>query len=192
MPRTGTSENFCKTSVNAWDSDRGDTASVIPIRPVNRMPKPISIMPTPFVFWFLTNLRSIIPPSTASGANVEGLNISRNTAPLEFISIRRIIWAVMVVPMFAPRTMLIDCLRLSMPAPIRPTVSTIVAVELCITLVTRVPVSMPSAALWVTFSSMLLRALLELLLRPSPIMSIPYKNMESPPRSEITEKIPTL
>ena len=98
----------------------------------------------------------------------------------------------MVVPMFAPSTMLIDCLRLSMPAPIRPTVSTIVAVELCITLVTRVPVSMPSAALWVTFSSMLLRALLELLLRPSPIMSIPYKNMESPPRSEITEKIPTL
>ena len=123
---------------------------------------------------------------------MEGLNTSRNTAPLEFISIRRIIWAVMVVPMFAPSTMLIDCLRFSMPALRRPTVSTIVAVELCITLVTRVPVSMPSTALWVTFSSMLLRALLELLLRPSPIMSIPYKNMESPPRSEITEKIPTL
>ena len=91
MPRTGTSENFCKTSVNAWDSDRGDTASVIPIRPVNRMPKPISIMPRPLVFCFFTNLRNIMPQSTASGANVEGLNISRNAAPLEFISIRRII-----------------------------------------------------------------------------------------------------
>lgn len=192
MPSIGTSENFCKTSVNAWDSDSGDTASVIPIRPVNSMPKPMSIMPMPFVFWLLTNLRNIMPQSTASGDSVEGLNISMNAAPLEFISIRRIICAVTVVPMFAPMTMLMDWRRLSIPALKRPTVSTIVAVELCMTLVTRVPVSIPSTALWVTFSSMLLRALLELLLRPSPIMSIPYKNMESPPKSEITEKIPTL
>ena len=82
-----------------------------------------------------------MPQSTASGASVEGLNISRD-APrsLEFISIRRIICAVTVVPMFAPMTMLMDWRRLSIPALKRPTVSTIVAVELCMTLVTRVPV----------------------------------------------------
>ena len=94
------------------------------------MPKPMSIMPMPFVFWLLTNLRNIMPQSTASGASVEGLNISMNAAPLEFISIRRIICAVTVVPMFAPMTMLMDWRRLSIPALKRPTVSTIVAVEL--------------------------------------------------------------
>ena len=50
--------------------------------------------------------------------------------PDDSISISRIICAVTVVPMLAPITILTACLRLRIPAPISPTVRTIVAVEL--------------------------------------------------------------
>ena len=56
-----------------------------------------------------------------------------------------------------------------------------VAVELWITAVTRVPVSTPVIKLPETFSSTFFKAAPELFFKPSPMTSMPYKNMARPP-----------
>ena len=109
----------------------------------------------------------------ASGASVVGLKRSTNEPPVESISIKRMICAVTVVPMLAPRTMLTDCFRSRMPAPIRPTVKTIVAVELWMTAVTSMPVIRPITGFCVSFPSAFFSASPEEFFRPSPMTSMP-------------------
>ena len=130
------------------------------------MPKPIKIMPMFFVLPFLMNMMRMIPAISASGARVEGLKNSSRTLPPASISIRRMIWAVTVVPMFAPMTMLTACRRFKMPAPMRPTVRTIVAVELWMMAVTMVPVRSPRTRKF-------FRAGPEPCFKPSPMISMP-------------------
>ena len=71
-----------------------------------------------------------MPATSATGARVSGLKNSRIILPEESMSMSLIICAVMVVPILAPITMLTACLRSRIPALIKPTVNTIVAVEL--------------------------------------------------------------
>ena len=63
-----------------------------------------------------------------------------------------IIHAVSVVPMFAPMMMLMACASVSREALTNETVITVVAVELCTTAVTPIPVSIPVKRLVVVFS----------------------------------------
>ena len=175
--------------MNASDSERGSTEEVIDISPVKRIPKPMKISPRGLEFFFFTNIIRIIPTTSAIGARVEGLKNSRIALPDESISIRRIICAVTVVPIFAPRTIHTACLRFKTPAVISPTVITIVAVDDWITAVTRAPVSTPMKAFAVTFSSTRFRAVPDAFLSPSPMISIPYRNIARPPSRVITVKI---
>ena len=66
----------------------------------------------------------------AIGASVEGLKIFNQEEASPSISSSRMICAVTVVPTLAPRMIPIDCLSERMPAPTRPEVRTMVAVEL--------------------------------------------------------------
>ena len=143
------------------------------MRPENSTPKPMKISPTPRVPRFLMNVMRITPAIRAIGASEEGFSSSSRALPEESMSISRMIWAVTVVPMLAPITMLTACRRLRMPAAIRPTVSTMVALEDWIMAVTARPVSIPVKAFLVSPPKMRFRVSPLLSFRPSPISSIP-------------------
>ena len=146
---------------------------VIVIMPVKRMPKPMQISPGPLTLLFLTNMTRMMPTISAAGARVEGLNISSTMLPPDSMSMRRMICAVTVVPMFAPMTMLMAWRRVSMPAASRPTVRTMVAEEAWIMAVTSMPVSSPVKVFRVSFCSRTRSVSPELFLRPSPMTSMP-------------------
>ena len=118
-------------------------------------------------------MNRIMPAISARGARVSGLKNTRTELPLVSRSIRRMICAVTVVPMLAPSTMLTAWRRFRIPAPIRPTVSTMVAVELWIMAVTRVPVSSPRNAFCVSFPRNFFSASPEPCFSPSPMISMP-------------------
>ena len=82
-------------------------------------------------------------------------------------------WAVMAVPTLAPRTMPMDWRNSRKPAPTRPTVRTMVAVELWIMAVTSMPKTNPRAGFDVTFCIRVFMAPPEDCLSPSPIILIP-------------------
>ena len=103
---TGISENCVSRFTKVSDSARGATAFVIVIMPVKRMPKPTQISPGPLTLLFLMNMTRMMPMMSARGARVEGLKNSSTMLPPDSMSMSRMIWAVMVVPMFAPMTML--------------------------------------------------------------------------------------
>ena len=69
--------------------------------------------------------------------------------------------------------MLAACRRFRIPAPTRPTVRTMVAVELWMMAVTMVPVSRPITVFWVSLPRKFFSAVPEQSFRPSPITSIP-------------------
>ena len=73
---------------------------------MKRMPKPTQISPGPLTLLFLMNMTRMMPMMSARGARVEGLKNSSTMLPPDSMSMSRMIWAVMVVPMFAPMTML--------------------------------------------------------------------------------------
>ena len=114
-----------------------------------------------------------MPATKAMGAKVSVSNSHSRKLPSDSMELSRMIWAVTVVPMLAPMTMDTACFRFSTPAPIRATVSTMVAVELWITAVTSAPVSTPISTLPVTFSNTRFSAAPELFFRPSPMTSMP-------------------
>ena len=89
----------------------------------------------------------------------------------------------------APSTMPKDWCSEMIPAPTRPEVITMVAVELWITAVTTRPIRKPTTGLLVTFSIAVLKAPDEPCFRPSPIRRMPYKNRASPPKREIKLKM---
>ena len=130
IPKIGMSLKYESTLINTSESASGSTADVIDIKPVNNTPKPSAMVPAFFVCSFLINIISTIPIINAIGASVSGLKKLRMDPSDDSISIKRIICAVTVVPILAPKTILTACLRFRTPAPIRPTVRTIVAVEL--------------------------------------------------------------
>ena len=91
------------------------------------------------------------------------------------------IWPVTVVPTFAPMIMPSDWCSDRRPAPTRPDVITIVAVDDWMIAVTPRPKRKALIGLFVTDSIAFLSAPEELSLRPSPIRRMPYRNMARPP-----------
>ena len=170
-------------------SDRLVTDPVMFMRPENRMPKPMAIVPMRLEFLNLKPMMSTMPMMRARGASVEGLKNCSQEVAESSTSSRRMIWPVTVVPTLAPMTMPRDCLSVMMPAPTRPDVMTMVAVEDWMMAVTRTPSRNALKGLLVTCSMTTFRVPEELSFRPSPIMRMPYRNMAKPPNSEITLKI---
>ena len=116
---------------------------------------------------------STMPRIRATGARVEGLKIWSQAAELASMSSRRMIWPVTVVPTFAPTTMPRLWRSVMMPAPTRPEVMTIVAVEDWIRAVTPRPSRKALTGLFVTFSITIFSVPEEPSLRPLPISRMP-------------------
>ena len=108
---------------------RFETAPVIFSRPEKRIPKPIAILPMEREFFIRPPMISTIPMIRATGASVEGWKKrSQDEAPASR-SRSLMIWPVMVVPTLAPMMMPRDWWSVRMPAPTRPEVMTMVAVD---------------------------------------------------------------
>ena len=162
------------------------TALLMFISPTKRIPKPIRMEPALAapLFFFPRNMIRIMPTIRAKGARLSDLKKYRMLLFPASTSIRRMICAVMAVPTLAPRTIPTDCRKVRNPAPTRPTVSTMVAVELWIMQVTSTPRIKPMTGLLVTLARAAFMAPPELLFSPSPIMRIPYRNIASPPKRD--------
>ena len=109
----------------------------------------------------------------AIGASVEGWKNRSQAGPEESMSRRRMIWPVTVVPTFAPTMMPSDWRSVRMPAPTRPEVMTIVAVDDWMSAVTKMPRRKALTGLFVTFSMASLSAPEEFSFRESPIRRMP-------------------
>ena len=94
------------------------------------MPKPMAMLPMVPEFRKWKAIIIKMPMMAATGARVEGLKMFSQEEPPASRSSRRMIWPVTVVPTLAPSTMPTDWCSVRMPAPTRPEVSTMVAVEL--------------------------------------------------------------
>ena len=117
---------------------------------------------------------SRMPIIRAMGASVEGWkNRRKEVSPEVFRSSRRIIWPVTVVPTFAPIIIPRDWCSVRIPAPTRPDVITMVAVEDWISAVTAMPSTKAVRGLSVTFSMTFFSVPEEFSFRESPIRRIP-------------------
>ena len=161
------------------------TPLVIFINPVNKIPKPINIVPVLSDLLFVTNIIKIIPIINASGASVEGLKNCSQAVDEESISIKRIICPVTVVPIFAPTTTPNDCLKVKRFAATSPDVITIVAVDDWISAVTITPNKKDLIKLSVTFERIAFKVPVELSLKAPDIIRIPYRNKANPPNKVI-------
>ena len=98
--------------------------------------------------------------------------------------IRDIIHAVTVVPTFAPMITPIDCASVISPALTKLTTMTVVALDDCISAVTRIPVNTPMTLFFVMAASTERSLSPANFSRPSLIVFIPKRNKPSEPISE--------
>ena len=101
--------------------------------------------------------------------------------PVEPMSERQMIQPVMDVPRIAPSTMEMACRTFIIPELTKPTIMTDVADEDWITAVTPAPSRTALIGLLVNFSKIFSRRPPDILVNPSPITFIPYKNNARPP-----------
>ncbi len=102
---------------------------LIMLMPKKSMPNPKTALPQPCRLRFLVNVIRTKPMATAGSARPLRLN--------------EISWAVMVVPMFAPKMMPIACTRFSRPALMKPRTMMVVAALDWMTAVTNAPAITP-------------------------------------------------
>ena len=115
-------------------------------RPTKSIPKPASMPPIVFQLLLLEK-RDIKAPSPAKAEKITEVEMP----PSPNIP-RATICAVTVVPMFAPYIIVAACAREMMPALTKPMVITVVAPELWIAAVPRVPIPTPSSLLLDAFA----------------------------------------
>ena len=137
------------------------------------MPKPTAMLPIDLAFLIKWPMIRMMPMMSAIGARVEGWKNLSHAVPEESMSKRRMICPVTVVPTFAPTMMPSDWRSVRMPAPTRPEVMTIVAVDDWISAVTKMPRRNALKELFVTFSMALLSVPEEFSFRESPIRRMP-------------------
>ena len=113
---------------NSGDSLSGLTAASILNIPVKRIQKPRRISPRVLYFCFLPAMTMRIPMIPTTGARVVGLRSMRKKLS-ELRSESRRIWAVTVVPIFAPIITPMAEWSFMMPAFTKPTSITVVAEE---------------------------------------------------------------
>ena len=97
---------------------------------MKRTPNPTRMVPVFSARLLFTNIMQMIPAISDIGARLSALKKYKKLVVPADTSMSRMIWAVMAVPTFAPSTIPTDCLKDNSPAPTRPTVRTMVAVEL--------------------------------------------------------------
>lgn len=129
--------------------------------------------------------------AAAKGAKFAGFNSINNKLSL-LMSLKRRIWAVMVVPIFAPIMTLMAFRSFNTRALTKPTTITVVAEEDCIAAVTKAPNATPLKTLLVTFSSVCSNRPPDTFSKLPPKRDIPYRNKANPPNSLITPKISKL
>ena len=154
-------------------SARVSTAPLMLSSPLNRMPKPMAMLPMFLELRKLTNMISTMPITRATGASVLGRNSCSQTAAEESMSSRRMIWPVTVVPTLAPTTTPSDWCSDNIPAATRPEVMTMVAVEDWISAVTARPRKKARTGPPVSFSIATFSVPEELSFRLSPIRRMP-------------------
>ena len=128
---------------------------------------------------------------------IRGIPIARsgkaNAAIFTLNPMAEIIHAVTVVPMFAPIMTPILWAKVIKPAFTKLTTITVVALELCISAVTRIPVNTPMTLLRVMEDQMLRRRSPANFSKPSLMIFIPYRNTvrATCPRSgKVTRPLP--
>ena len=99
-------------------------------------------------------------------------------------NLNKMISALSVVPMFAPMLRLMACTKLIMPALTKPTVITVVAVELWMITVMSAPTNMPMKRFEVARSNMLRIRSPARFSNPSDIIFMPYRKRPSPPATK--------
>ena len=149
----------------------------------------MAMLPMDLAFLKKLPMMSTMPMMRAMGANVEGWKKRRMLVPEASMSNRRMIWPVTVVPTLAPMMMPRLWCRVRMPAPTRPAVMTMVAVELWMRAVTSTPRIKAFRGLSVTFPMAAFRVPEEFCFRASPMRRMPYRNIARPPSREITLNI---
>ena len=122
----------------ATSSSSGGTESPIRPRPRMSIARPTMVCPRYCILFFLLKMKKRLMAAMAMGISGTLSAVSPPPNPK-----RVIIQAVTVVPMLAPITTAMAPPRVSRPAPAKPTVITVVAVELWIMAVTPVPARMP-------------------------------------------------
>ena len=166
------------------ESERALTAEVMFRSPEKSMPKPMAMLPIVRALRTFLSMPMIMmmPMMRAMGASEEGWKICSQEPPAS-ISSSRMIWPVTVVPTLAPIMMPRDWRSVRRPAPTRPDVMTMVAVDDWMIAVTATPRRKALKELFVTRSIICLSVPEELSLSPSPIRRMPYRNMARPPSS---------
>ena len=134
----------------------------------------MAILPMDLAFRKIPVMIRMIPMIRAIGASVDGWKKRRmDDSPEALRSSSRMICPVTVVPTFAPTMIPKDWRNDRIPAPTRPEVMTIVAVDDWISAVTAIPSRNAFSALSVTFSMMILNVPEEFSFSESPIRRIP-------------------
>ena len=118
--------------------------------------------------------KNIVPKPTATRARAY------------FVILNAMIWAVIVVPTFAPMITPTDCWSDSRPAEMNPTTSTVVTDEDWITAVTKAPVVAAMNRFFVSLARTLLMPEPATDFNASVICSMPNKKTASPPRSPMS------
>ena len=127
-------------SINIAESFSGCTASFIRFIPKKSIPKPIMTCDISLIFFFFATKCTNTPMPIKIGAIVSILKDTNS--------------AVTVVPMLAPIIIPIACCKFISPAFTKPTVITVVALLLCIIIVTIVPTINPINLFFVRTASM--------------------------------------
>jgi len=171
MPRTGFSSCRSK-SMKGAHSRKGAMAPDMICMPKKRIPNPNMDEPAAFSCSLLENACRKKPAATSN--------------KLYSVILKAIIWAVMVVPMAAPSRTGMVCLNCSSPAFTKLTSMTEVALLLCITVVTMVPIPAPTSRFRVTFPRMERNLSPADCCMPSLMVCIPKRNKPRPPKSPMS------
>ena len=158
-----------------WKPSHVRSGSIAPdmvFMPMNRMPKPIVMVPNCLAVLYLSGRFERISPRNVKMAAKSICTDSSSD--------------VTVVPMFAPIITPTACVRDISPALTKPTTMTVVAEEDCTTAVMVMPASMARKRLPVTMPSSFFSRVPAAFSSASPISCIPNRNSPSPPNRDKT------
>ena len=180
IPRIGF-ENIVRILVNFSFSASGATAPLIVSIPNIRIANPTRMFPMSFFLLLsFAVMISTIPIAANTGENDVGFKSCINRLDPRMPDSERI-HEVTVVPTFAPMMMPTACESCIIPEFTNPTTMTVVADEDWITAVTAIPRSTAIIRFEVSFSKICSSLPPDNFARPSPIASIPYRNIARPP-----------
>ena len=179
IPRIGLVNTISRwVNCGTWAS--GSTAPLIVSIPNIRTVNPINMDPRSFFFSCFAVMIRKMPINARIGVKDDGFSKRIKKFSL-WIPVRLNSQDVTVVPMLAPIIMPTACPSFMIPEFTNPTTVTVVAEDDRITAVTPAPSRTALIGLLVNFSKIFSRRPPDILVNPSPITFIPYKNNARPP-----------